>query len=189
MSHRPRAGACTWCGARGPFPPRDHVFPRSLGGALRLAVPSCSHCDGKLRRLEHRSETLRLVSKVALGAAACILGPDALRTPSLDGIRAFIRDGAISGDSPPARQIPPGKELAAFPDHHLAIVKRCHGLARVVVFLSGYCYEVSLGRIHGDDLTGAAVSRRDGRATLLIPPTESGELLRVVWIAISANQD
>jgi len=49
------------------------------------------------------------------------------------------------------------------------------------------CYEVSLGRIHGDDLTGAAVSRRDGRATLLIPPTESGELLRVVWNAISAN--
>jgi len=184
MSQRPRAGACTWCGARGPFPPRDHVFPRSLGGALRLAVPSCSHCDGKTRRLEHRSDTLRLVSKVALGAAACILGPDALRTPSLDGIRAFIRDGAIPGDSPPARQIPPGKELAAFPDHHLAIVKRCDGLVRVIVFLSGYCYEVSLGRIHGDDLTGAAVSRRDGRATLLIPPTESGELLRVVWNAI-----
>jgi len=137
--------------------------------------------------LEHRRDALRLVSKIALGAAACVLGADALRTPSLDGIRAFIRDGAISGESPLARQILPGKELAVFPDHHLAIVKRCHGLVRVVVFLSGYCYEVSLGRIHGDDLTGAAVSRRDGRATLLIPPTESGELLRVVWNAISAN--
>ena len=134
--------------------------------------------------LEHRRDALRLVSTVALGAAVCVLGADAVRTPSLDGIRAFIRDGTISGESPPARHIPPGKALAAFPDHHLAIVKRCNGLVRVVVFLYGYCYEVALGRIHGDDLTGAAVSRRDGRVTLLIPPTESGELLRVVWNAI-----
>jgi len=52
--------------------------------------------------LEHRRDALRLVSKIALGAAACVLGADALRTPSLDGIRAFIRDGTVSGDSPPA---------------------------------------------------------------------------------------
>ena len=55
--------------------------------------------------LEHRRDALRLVSKIALGAAACVLGAGALRTPSLDGIRAFIRDGAVSGDSPPARQV------------------------------------------------------------------------------------
>ena len=183
MCHRPTAGACTWCGARGPFKARDHVFPRSLGGALQLRVPSCPDCDGKIRKVGQR-DPLRLVSKVAVGAAACILGADALRTPFLDAVRAFIRDGTISGESPPAKQVPPGKELDAFPDHHLAIVKRSNGIVRVVVFLSGYCYEVALGLIHGDDLTGAAVSRRDGRATLLIPTTEAGELLRVVWNAI-----
>ena len=64
---RPRAGACTWCGARGPFPARDHVFPRSLGGALQLAVPSCSLCDGKIRSLEHRRDAPRLVSKSRSG--------------------------------------------------------------------------------------------------------------------------
>ena len=357
-----QAGACTWCLDPGPFAARDHVFPRSLGGTLELAVPSCKTCDGKIQNVEGRStrsglfaprrvvsgpspghrknpasgvldahytfapdpdggfndvryvagketpitlpsfqfdaesktgkiryavpedvdrlvaallkaanspaeapaeielrpvdtddehhanqrflprislaldgklvitarskieveslityavffaknptvlnrgeptrwevpggtphlfklvtrpeDELRIVSKIALGAATCLVGGNALRGSEFDRIRAFVADAA-GGQSSPARRVLPGKELEGWPDHHLAIVVHRGGLLYGVVCLYGLCYDVELAQVEPPEerMIGAAVSRRDGRETFLVSRQEARKVLEAI---------
>ncbi len=124
-------------------------------------------------------DALRLVSKTALGVASCVFGAPSLRGAEFEPIRDFVKDGKTTG-WPPAAQIHQGKELEGFPDYHLAIVERADGKIRVVVVLSGYCYEVSLGPMAGENFIGGAVSRRDGSETFLIAPAEASGVLQAI---------
>ena len=133
------------------------------------------------------NDDLRIVSKVAFGVALCRLGVDSLRGPGFNGLRAFLTEGIVQ-DSRSARRILPGRELSGWPDHHVAVVERRKGRLRGIVVLSGLCYEIALGSIEGEEVIGAAVSRRDGTETFLVRPDQARSILETVDSAISNHR-
>jgi hypothetical protein len=114
------------------------------------------------------SALLRVVAKIAYGAAYCRALPKILESESLRQVRDFVLGTQNGNTTLPVRQIGDTESISDWPDHHVVLIESCRNRLQGIVALCGACFIVDLGENPLSEVFArpvVAMSRRDGTDT------------------------
>lgn len=114
------------------------------------------------------SALLRVVAKIAYGAAYCRALPKILESESLRQVRDFVLGTQNGNTTLPVRQISDTESISDWPDHHVVLIESCYDQLQGIVVLCGACFIVDLGENPLPAVFArpvVAMSRRDGTDT------------------------
>ncbi len=175
---RLEAGRCAWCLCPEPSLAREPVFPRALGGTLRLHVPGCSACrrepfpEGALaagrllggRSLPDPAPGLRAAARIAYGLAWWSAGAPAMEGDPVRYVRLF----AATGRGAPARWVG-APDASADLDEHVGVLVPDGVLFTGLVRLFGRVARVEMAAEsrHWPEPVAAVCRRGEGERTLV----------------------